>query len=434
MSAHPNREELFDLYALGVLEGDELADFGAHIATCDDCAHKLAEAQGRIALLSFAAPPAQPSPGVKESLLRQLSASADGRTLDVEEPHLPHSRFRAGWWNAIFAPAAAALALATILLWLSNNRLNNEIQSQQAGLQQLKQQTEQTNTILDLVSARDTISVPLAPSPEAKGATAHVLYNARLGKMFYSDTLSAAPPDKSYQLWLVPCLRKSYQRGHPNARTRRRLANGSNNAARHRSQGFRSHNRARRWQPAADGFKSSRRPRILNSVSVRSSVLNRFIRKFFNPIPAEPRTFSWQFVRPVGQYSPGAVAVASVEVVEEGLMRKIVNVLAVLALVCAMVTIVKADDKTMTWTGWISDSHCAAKGMAADHKACAEKCVKEKGASYVFVDTKTKAVHNIHNQDAVNDSDLGMEVKVTGHLMDDGALHVDSIAAAGGQM
>ena len=204
MSAHPNREELFDLYALGVLEGDELADFGAHIATCDDCAHKLAEAQGRIALLSFAAPPAYPSPGVKESLLRQLSASADGRTLDVDEPHLTHTGFRAGWWNAIFAPAAAALALATVLLWLSNNRLNNEIQSQQADLQQLKQQTEQTNAILELVSARDTISVPLAPSPEAKGVTAHVLYNARLGKMFYSDTLSAAPPDKSFQLWVVP--------------------------------------------------------------------------------------------------------------------------------------------------------------------------------------------------------------------------------------
>jgi hypothetical protein len=115
-------------------------------------------------------------------------------------------------------------------------------------------------------------------------------------------------------------------------------------------------------------------------------------------------------------------------------MRKIANVLAVLALVCAMVTIVKADDTTMTWTGWISDSHCAAKGMSADHKACAEKCVKEKGASYVFVDTKTKAVHNIHNQDAVNDSDLGMEVKVTGHLMDDGSVHVDSIAAAKSEM
>jgi len=115
-------------------------------------------------------------------------------------------------------------------------------------------------------------------------------------------------------------------------------------------------------------------------------------------------------------------------------MRKIVNVLAVLAMVCAMVTIVKAEDKTMTWTGWISDSHCGAKGMAADHKACAEKCVKEKGASYVFVDEKTKAVFNIHNQDAVKGDDLGMEVKLTGHKMDDGALHVDSIAAAKSEM
>jgi hypothetical protein len=116
-------------------------------------------------------------------------------------------------------------------------------------------------------------------------------------------------------------------------------------------------------------------------------------------------------------------------------MRKVASVLAVVALVCAMVSVVSAavvpaDNKTMTWTGWISDSHCGAKGMAADHKACAEKCVKEKGASYVFVDTKTKSVHQIHNQDAVKDSDLGTEVKLTGHTMDDGSIHIDSIMAA----
>jgi len=112
-------------------------------------------------------------------------------------------------------------------------------------------------------------------------------------------------------------------------------------------------------------------------------------------------------------------------------MRKIASVLALLALVCSLATIVSADDKSMTWTGWISDSHCGAKGMSADHKGCAEKCVKEKGASYVFVDEKTKGVHEIHNQDAVKDSDLGMKVKITGHTMDNGAIHVDSIAAAG---
>jgi anti-sigma-K factor RskA len=216
MNGHPNREELFDLYALGALEGDELEAIETHIATCPDCAQKLAAARGRISLLAFAAPPVQPSPGVKEKLLRQISASA-GERIPGRAPEAAPDRkssrgaseperagFRANWWSAIFAPAAVALALATILLWVSNNHLNNQIERQQADLQQLKQQTEQVNALLELASARDTISVPLAPSPEANGATAHVLYNARLGKMFYSDTLSAAPPGKSFQLWLVP--------------------------------------------------------------------------------------------------------------------------------------------------------------------------------------------------------------------------------------
>jgi len=93
------------------------------------------------------------------------------------------------------------------------------------------------------------------------------------------------------------------------------------------------------------------------------------------------------------------------------------------------------EGKTSTWTGWISDSSCAAKGASADHKDCAIKCVKEKGASWVFVNGKSKAVLNIHNQEAVNtDTDLGQEVKVTGHLMDDGSLHVDKIESAGQKM
>jgi hypothetical protein len=37
----------------------------------------------------------------------------------------------------------------------------------------------------------------------------------------------------------------------------------------------------------------------------------------------------------------------------------------------------------------------------------------------------------IQNQDAVNmDKNVGHEVKVTGHLMDDGSLHVDKIVNA----
>jgi len=214
MSTHPTREEDFDLYALGALEGDELASLRSHIESCDACAQKLAQARGRIAMLALAAPPVAPSPGVKESLMRQLAASAAGREYSQREPELSRPRFGANFWTAIFAPAAAALALATVLLWVTNNHLSSQVEQQRAQLQQLKQQTEEVNALLDLASAHDTVFVALNPMPEAHGATGRVLYNARMGKMYYADTMSAAaPPDKSFQLWLVPMSGKPISAG-----------------------------------------------------------------------------------------------------------------------------------------------------------------------------------------------------------------------------
>jgi hypothetical protein len=116
-------------------------------------------------------------------------------------------------------------------------------------------------------------------------------------------------------------------------------------------------------------------------------------------------------------------------------MKKAISTLGLLALLFAAIGFstmhtTRAAD-AQTWTGWISDSHCGAKGMSADHKACAQTCVKTNGAKWVFVNTADKKVLEIENQAVVNgDKDLGQEVKVTGHVTDKGALHVDSIKAA----
>jgi hypothetical protein len=112
-------------------------------------------------------------------------------------------------------------------------------------------------------------------------------------------------------------------------------------------------------------------------------------------------------------------------------MKEVLSTFALLAMLFGTLTLsASAKEKSKTWTGWISDSACTAKGMSADHRDCVIKCVKEKGASWVFVNAKTKAVLNIHNQDAVTEDHVGHEVMVTGHLMDDGTLHVESIAAS----
>src|SRR5271168_5407383 len=105
------------------------------------------------------------------------------------------------------------------------------------------------------------------------------------------------------------------------------------------------------------------------------------------------------------------------------------GLLAVLFATLSLATI--ADNKTTTWTGWISDSHCGAKGMSAGHKACGLTCVTKNGATWAFVTSDDKTVLAIKNQDAINgDKDLGQEVKLTGHVNDDGSLQVDSIANA----
>ena len=81
-----------------------------------------------------------------------------------------------------------------------------------------------------------------------------------------------------------------------------------------------------------------------------------------------------------------------------------------------------------TWTGYISDSHCGAKGANDKHTQCAVKCVKEQGASYVFVNDSDHKVYKIDNQDKAAEH-AGHHVTVKGQADGDN-LKIVSIAMA----
>lgn len=200
MNEHPTREEDFDLLALGVLEGDEKKAIEVHVEDCPACAQKLAEARGRMALLALSAPPRAPSPRVKERLLKQ-----------IREPQTPlwtPAREKPGralpWWTAILVPATAALAIATIVLWIGNNRLHRELQDLRAAAARQADELKQTREMIDLMGAPDSVAVKLNPSPDMPTAQAHVMFNMRKGMLMYSGNLPAPPPKMIYQLWLVP--------------------------------------------------------------------------------------------------------------------------------------------------------------------------------------------------------------------------------------
>ena len=108
-------------------------------------------------------------------------------------------------------------------------------------------------------------------------------------------------------------------------------------------------------------------------------------------------------------------------------MKKMIVLFALLALTVA--ALAGAAATKGTWTGWVTDEHCGAKGASADHKACAEKCVTN-GSKLVFYNNADKKIYGLDKQDVAK-ANLGHEVKVTGEL-DGKNIKVDSIAAAGG--
>jgi len=82
-----------------------------------------------------------------------------------------------------------------------------------------------------------------------------------------------------------------------------------------------------------------------------------------------------------------------------------------------------------SWTGWISDSQCGAKGANEKAGECTTKCVKEHGAKYVFVNDADKKVYVVDAQDKVA-AHAGHHVTVKG-TVDGETLKLTSIDMAG---
>ncbi|HEX3941627.1 MAG TPA: anti-sigma factor [Acidobacteriaceae bacterium] len=202
MDRHINSEDL-DFYALGAIEGEEKQELEAHLRACNACTRELEAAQGRVALLAFAAPSATPSPAVKEGLMRRVRQE---RAQQMPRP-VPSVR-RSGWWTPALAAAAVIFAVIASWLWARDQAEVRQIHSLEAQLTAARERsigilTAQQATG-EILGEPETLHVALAQQPDGPPGRAGVLYNPRSGAVVYAGQLPKAPADKSYQLWLVP--------------------------------------------------------------------------------------------------------------------------------------------------------------------------------------------------------------------------------------
>jgi len=205
MNGHPFREEDFELYALGALDADEKRAVESHLSACSACVEMLAQAQGRVARLAFAAPSVEPSPRVRERLLAQIHAvpenpAAAPASGEAQRPATHISR----WWSAVLVPAGVALALLAIVLWREDARLDRQLDAQRAAIAQMQKQLDEAREISTLIEAGDTMRVSLASMPGMPQGAARVFFNSQMGKLMCDGAIAPAPKNMTYQLWLVP--------------------------------------------------------------------------------------------------------------------------------------------------------------------------------------------------------------------------------------
>jgi anti-sigma-K factor RskA len=202
-------EEEYSLYALGILEGPELAELEAHLQRrCPLCTRALAEMREVVDLLPFAAAEARPSPRVRTRLLERIGAKpAPARPAPAPAraaPVAPEPKAaRHGWGWVPISAAACGLLLAAAALW-SEWRVRAELRALEGEAAGLRIQVTYAQELLTLLQAPATriitLGAPAEPSPAPSGKA---FWNPERGLVFYAYNLAPLPPDRTYQLWVV---------------------------------------------------------------------------------------------------------------------------------------------------------------------------------------------------------------------------------------
>jgi hypothetical protein len=148
---------------------------------------------------------------VKEALLRQVRAEKipeAHRAALVPEVREPKKGLRFSWLTPAFGVAAVIFAALAAAIWMKDardNRRIHELEGQLALAQtrslEIARAADETDKLL---GTPGTAKVALEPMPGMPAGRVGVLYNAKMGMVTYAGWLPAAPPKKSYQLWLVP--------------------------------------------------------------------------------------------------------------------------------------------------------------------------------------------------------------------------------------
>ena len=198
MSAHEQFAEDLALHALGALQGDERTALAKHLDTCSDCRRELEQLRGDMALMAMASTGPKPPQRSRQRLLDAIAKEPRGATAVA-------ARSRFNWWTAAGWVAAAAMFLVVVQLRRQNFALHESVNTLAALTGQQTVQLANAQRVLETLTAPEaqTVTLVTAKAPPQPQGKAFYL-RSKTGLVFVANNLAPLPPDKIYELWLIP--------------------------------------------------------------------------------------------------------------------------------------------------------------------------------------------------------------------------------------
>ena len=178
-------KELFELYSLGLLEGEERKEVEAHLErNCSTCRQSLKNAISLNTLLIGSVPDVKPPRGLRHRILVTVGVH------------------RTRWaWVGVLATAS----LLVIALWLGNEerQRGTDLAEARKNILEVAAQRDQLEQAMRILDQPETIQVTFGkglPQPPR----GNVFVHSKLGVVLIASNLPRLASGRTYEMWLIP--------------------------------------------------------------------------------------------------------------------------------------------------------------------------------------------------------------------------------------
>jgi len=227
------------LYAMQLLEPEEMRAVEAFLATSAEAREELARTSGDLAAFALSAEAHEPPVTARQKLLKQVARekkavpfaafdtnverqtaapsqifrSPESDSVEIEQDRsVPDDRFdepRRGFFGLVFPwvgwAAAAGLAVFSLSIYKERDSLREKVGTQAAALSAASESSERAQVVLDTIVNTSTQRFTLTKTNIKPPSTGRVLYLATRGSLvFQGSNLDPLPAEKTYELWLIP--------------------------------------------------------------------------------------------------------------------------------------------------------------------------------------------------------------------------------------